>query len=172
MAPWKLSAMIPILSVHKETLRYIGLGNMRGRSLSGFDLTGFDNLESLHLSRWATGCNAAEVLGILAAPRIREFHWWFTKEYLARVNLFDFGDEEEAWVRALAAAAAASGSPLDMIFAHFDPARAGLWRWVPQNVTGEEEQEGGEGEDEESEMEEEEEEENQKREEYWPEVYS
>jgi hypothetical protein len=117
------------LSVHRETLRRVSIGFLANTgSTRLFNATLFPNLESLKLSRWQQGrmwsttepfrftADDANVLG----PRVKCFGWDFNSNYYDE-PWSAFGENEVAWVAALAETAIARKGPLKTIRIYFTP---------------------------------------------------
>ena len=133
---WSLAALLPHLAHQRETLRAIEIGPpyTRGPSLEGLCLTGFRALEELTLSIWALDdrggpgiCSLPVRAGhaaILSAPKLRKLTLRYDciQRYHA-VNLEDFGDEHEAWLRGLTAAAAHGKAALRHVHIDWRPGR-------------------------------------------------
>ncbi len=118
------SALVPhLLSV--QSVRVGSVTNSTPSSsmsgmLTGVDFTLFGALTFLSLSYWATGSGPGE--GCLLAPHLETFEWAFDADDKRPLFLNDFGQEEEDFLRRLAAAAIERNVPLRNIDIVFTPA--------------------------------------------------
>src|SRR5262245_20234252 len=62
---WSLATLLPILAIHKRTLRSIKITNVSSGGLQGFDLSEFESLEYLSLSD-ATTDHDPSLVGAIA----------------------------------------------------------------------------------------------------------
>jgi len=128
--------MASALHPHKSTLRTLIIGSLPERSLVGFTLNEFVELEELNLSYWATGCEAGSETRFLA-PRLRKFTWSFHVEDQHSESYSDFQQPQETWLRTLVLAAVKQQIPLQQIHIVFHPrdyrkpgeARPLQWPW-------------------------------------------
>ncbi len=118
------SALVPhllsIQSVRIGSVTNPTLYSSMSGMLTGVDFTFFGALTFLSLSYWATGSGPGE--GCLLAPHLETFEWAFDADDKRPLFLNDFGQEEEDFLRRLAAAAIERNVPLRNIDIVFTPA--------------------------------------------------
>ncbi|KAK0644047.1 hypothetical protein B0T16DRAFT_392465 [Cercophora newfieldiana] len=133
---WKLSTLVSLLSIHRDTLEKLVLASLGGEeSLSGFDLSSFDRLDYLDLGRWSTGTLVSQVDRILIAPRLRLFRWTFDPHRFrpsgcCPQSMFAFGEQEESLVQSFIYSE--KPPPLEVIQVDFQPTKEFLFRPAPE----------------------------------------
>ncbi|SPO00312.1 uncharacterized protein DNG_03157 [Cephalotrichum gorgonifer] len=109
-----LSTVSSGLSLYKNTLRSLDIGGLLVQGHEGFDLTEFDNLESLTLSSCSMGIDCGNGENLLA-PRLLRFNWKFPRRARVDGYVYEFTRLHENWLRRFACAATRTGSSLNRI---------------------------------------------------------
>lgn len=121
------------LSVHKDTLKHVDIGELSGEGVGRlFKACDFPNLETLKLSRWQMGSShyrsgrplkfSSEDADYLLGSSLKHFSWVFVSRDRGPDGGWEnFGEEEEEWLRAFANEAIARKSCLQEIFVDHDP---------------------------------------------------
>lgn len=131
---WSLGTLAPIIEIHKGTLHSILISHLCESGLAGFDLSDFKKLKYLSLSSKATGKDTNLIANILA-PNLETFRWDLTLEdQQCTVSIHAFGQPEEDWLRALAAAAIERKSALRKIQVKFVPEYRISWGVDPDTL--------------------------------------
>lgn len=127
-----ISQVMELLLFHRETLETIRIGTFDLDTAVGvFDVSQFSRLEVLQVSRYSfpEPLEFSVAMGQkLLAPGLKTFCWHFSKWYDMQEsrNYFDeewdaFGENEERWLKELAAFAASTKSSLRTISIRFTP---------------------------------------------------
>ena len=121
LSVYSLRVLHCILVTQKATLSHIEIYEIYSSGIDGFDLSDFDNLQSLWMSHDLTGTETALVSNLIA-PNLCTFDWDMALEdQQCCVPLDGFSQPEEDWLRALATRAIKSRSALRHIRVHFTP---------------------------------------------------
>jgi hypothetical protein len=111
----------PILATQRATLTHIRIQKIFSSGIEDFDMTRFPKLQSLWLSHDLTGTDTSLVAN-LVAPHLRVFHWdQQLEDQQCCETLGSFGQREEDWLQAFAAAAVERKSTLRQIRIYYRP---------------------------------------------------
>lgn len=121
LSQYSLATLQSILATQRATLTHIRIQQIFNSGIEGFDMTGFPNLQSLWLSHDLTGTDTSLVAN-LVSPNLRVFHWdQMLEDQQHCETVWSFGQREEDWLRALAAAAVDRRSTLRQIRIYYRP---------------------------------------------------
>ena len=116
---WSLRDIGWVLRGHQNTLTHITISSLFHSRLEGFDVSGFQLLESLEISSSATGTDT-QLIHNLLPPSLRSFCW--DMRLVGGQCMYErsrFGDADEQWLSVLLKAAAERGINLEKLTVRF-----------------------------------------------------